>query len=154
MTNYLYRGKRIREDEWVYGTLEKCYNEYGETFYRIVGTISPNETMQAMVVNNNTIGYCIDYTGDISTSIFEGDIIQYTCDYDGLDGFSKTYTCQAIAVYNEEEKQFGFVLNEEGVPEFFNWEDIITTNDFSIVGNIWDNSELVKVRLNEYFKND
>lgn len=32
MTNYLYRGKRIREDEWVYGTLEKCYNEYGETF--------------------------------------------------------------------------------------------------------------------------
>lgn len=25
-------------------------------------------------------------------------------------------------------------------------------DDFSIVGNIWDNPEIVKVRLNEYFK--
>ena len=123
-------------------------------FYRIIGTISYNEAVHAMVINKNTISYCIDYTGDISTSIFEGDIIQYTCDYDGLDGFSKSYTCQAIAVYNEVEKQFGFILNEEGVPEFFNWEDIMVYNDFSIIGNIWDNPEIVKVRLNEYFKND
>lgn len=46
ITNYLYRGKRIRKDEWVYGTLEKCYNEYGETFYRIVGIISYNEPIR------------------------------------------------------------------------------------------------------------
>ena len=72
--------------------------------------------------------------------------------YDELNGFSKTYTCQAIAVYNEAEKQFGFLLNEEGVPEFFNWGDIMVYDDFSIVGNIWDNPEIVKVRLNEYFK--
>ena len=80
--------------------------------------------------------YCIDYTGDFKTSIFEGDIISYECDYDSLDGFSKTAYCQAIAVYNEEEKQFGFILNEEGVPEFFNWGDIITTNDFLAPGTL------------------
>ena len=154
ITNYLYKGKQIKTGEWKYGTLDIFLDDNNDLLYHIRQLDKITNAFQASTVDSKTVSKCIDYTGDFKTSIFEGDIIQYTCNYDGLDGFSKTYTCQAIAVYNEEEKQFGFVLNKEGVPEFFNWEDIITTNDFSIVGNIWDNSELVKVRLNEYFKND
>ena len=150
MTNYLYRGKQIKTGEWKYGTLDIFLDDKDDLLYHIRQLDKITNAFQASTVDSKTVSKCIDYTNDI----FEGDIIQYTCDYDGLDGFSKTYTCQAIAVYNEEEKQFGFILNEEGVPEFFNWEDIMVYNDFSIIGNIWDNPEIVKVRLNEYFKND
>lgn len=154
MDNHFYRGKRIRENEWAYGNLEECLNEYNETFYRIKKPIKLDYAFSAMVVNTKTVSKCIDYTGDFKTSIFEGDIISYECDYDSLDGFSKTAYCQAVAVYNEREKQFGFIFNVEGVPEFCNWGDIVADYDYSIVGNIWDNPELVKVRLDEYFNED
>lgn len=141
MTNYLYRGKQIKTGDWKCGTLDIFLDDKDDLLYHIRKLDNITNAFQAS-------------TGDFKTSIFEGDIISYECDYDSLDGFSKTAYCQAVAVYNEEEKQFGFILNEEGVPEFFNWGDIITTNDFSIIGNIWNNSEIVKVRLNEYFRND
>lgn len=154
MINYLYRGKQIKTGDWKCGTLDIFLDDKEGLLYHIRKLDKITNAFHASIVDSKTVSKCIDYTGDFKTSIFEGDIIQYTCDYDGLDGFSRSCTCQAIAVYNEVEKQFGFILNEEGVPEFFNWEDIMTTNDFSIIGNIWDNSELVKVRPNEYFKND
>lgn len=150
MTNYLYRGKQIKTGEWKYGTLDIFLDDKDDLLYHIRQLDKITNAFQASTVDSKTVSKCIDYTGDI----FEGDIISYECDYDELDGFSKSYTCQAIAVYNEEEKQFGFILNEEGVPEFFNWGDIMVYNDFSIIGNIWDNPEIVKVRLNKYFKND
>ena len=151
MNNYFYRGKQIKTDEWKYGTLDIFLDDKDDLLYHIRKLNKITNAFQASTVNPKTVSKCIDYTGDFKTSIFEGDIISYECDYDSLDGFSKTAYCQAIAVYNEREKQFGFIFNVEGVPEFCNWGDIVIDYDYSIVGNIWDNPELVKVRLGEYF---
>lgn len=152
MNNYFYRGKHIKTGEWKYGTLDIFLDDNGALLYHIRKLDKITNAFQASKADLKTIGKCIDYTGDFRTSIFEGDIISYECDYDSLDGFSKTAYCQAIAVYNEKEKQFGFIFNVEGVPEFANWGDIMIDYDYSVVGNIWDNTELVKVRLDEYFK--
>ena len=154
MNNYFYRGKHIETSEWKCGTLDIFLDNKDDLLYHIRKLDKITNAFQASTVDPKTVSKCIDYTGDFKTSIFEGDIISYECDYDSLDGFSKTAYCQAIAVYNEREKQFGFIFNVEGVPEFCNWCDIVVDYDYSILGNIWDNPELVKVRLNEYFNED
>ena len=152
MNNYFYRGKHVKTGEWKCGTLDIFLDDKDDLLYHIRKLDKITNAFQASIVDPKTVSKCIDYTGDFKTSIFEGDIISYECDYDSLDGFSKTAYCQTIAVYNEEEKQFGFIFNVEGVPEFVNWGDIMIDYDYLVVGNIWDNPELVKVRLNEYFK--
>ena len=82
MTNYLYRGKQIKTGDWKCGTLDIFLDDKDDLLYHIRKLDNITNAFQASTVDPKTVSKCIDYTGDFKTSIFEGDIIQYVCDYD------------------------------------------------------------------------
>jgi uncharacterized phage protein (TIGR01671 family) len=130
MREYLFRGKGIDNGEWVYGDL--WCNPYGKRKVCIVSPINDQGTTGGNAVNPETVG---QYTGMLDkngTKIFEGDICNFSNRSD-IDNYG-------VVVYDADETEFGIDYGSTylGLGRHYHSRDV------EVIGNIYDNPELLK----------
>lgn len=145
MREILFRGKRLDNGEWVYGG-------YGESLYPshacIVQTHNGGAVLsgyECVEVIASTVG---QYTGLMDMNgkrIFEGDILKKLCPVFKLGQRSPAgYRMVVGSVeWSENESEPGhWVLKTRD--ELGNSAAIIFCDDFRVVGNVFDDPELLK----------
>lgn len=138
MRQIKFRGKRIDNLEWVFGDLIEnqgrffIYHSTSET------TIKDNDngyiTIEAVEIDNSTIGQFTGLTDKEGKEIYEGDILDF-----------HNMLFNSVAIYNEEESAFclkliGSKLN--GFNSIGSYQSL--GYELTILGNRWDNPELLK----------
>ena len=119
----LYRGKRVDNDEWVYGFLT-CRN-YIDVFTQKVCYDGEEEltycTVEHCQVDANTVGQYTGLTDKNGKKIFEGDIVENPR---GTQGFIEWQNAECAFLVNIGD----------------DWQ---TMDDcpYEVVGNIYDNKE-------------
>lgn len=161
MRDILFRGKKDRFNEWVYGDLELCDSRYD---YVCIKTMiqRPHSEMKEyylLSVIPDTIGQYTGLKDKNGNKIFEGDIIRYA-DLDEYeyylesksepelfdpDVFKNMWTYDEI-VYCIACSYPAFDLNRNewdvnGLAELANSEQYF----YEVIGNIYDNPELLEV---------
>lgn len=127
MREYLFRGKTIANGKWSEGNLlvtkQGC-------------CITPDTTVY-VAVDPETVGQYTGLTDKNGTKIFEGDIIDFL--------YRSGYDDYGIVQYDADETEFGFVYNSiyEGLGRHYQSKDI------EVIGNIYDNPELLGDENNE-----
>lgn len=129
-SRYLYRGKRIDNDEWVHG-LPSC-NEDGE-----IGEIEvwDGEDITFYPVDPSTICQCTGIKDKNGRLIFENDILSGHIDVE----FPEDETRKRV-VWHEN----GWCTNEPGCDDYEELDDFDSEN-FEVIGNKIDNPELLEV---------
>lgn len=129
MREILFRGKRVDNGEWA----ESPY---------------PYGTMSGGVVQHDFISQTVgQYTGALDCyekKIYEGDILRYITDYDGVDGVTRTIDTRAVVVWDPDV--LGFACKEIGDDsgDLYSWLEMRENPDIEIIGNIYDNPELIE----------
>lgn len=128
MREILFRGKRVDNDAWVEGLLIIIWGQYH--------IIQPNDENTAYPIIFKTVGQYTGMTDKNGTKIFEGDIIDFLYRSDGDD--------YVIVQYDVDETEFGFVHNliYDGLGRHY------CSRDIEVIGNIYDNPELMKGEKN------
>lgn len=142
---YLFRGKRKDNGEWVEGDLM----QWGDEIMRIC-VDTGNDEKTATTVIPETVGRCTGLKDKNGKLIFEGDILK-GLSYPFLsDG---EYNYYAIVVWFENSPAFGTctVKNPQakvrGISDGdTNYMDDWNSNDWEVIGNIHDNKELLEVQ--------
>lgn len=137
-SRYLYRGKRIDNGEWVEGHLitdEKDDLKYFIGY--VLGTDedgSPHD-LDAVQVDPSTICQCIGLKDKNGKLIWENDIMEAHIDEDFPEDVSR---------FKVEWNGKGWIENHpDGVDR--EYLDDFDTEHFKVVGNIFDNPELLEV---------
>lgn len=133
-----FRGKMVPEQVWIYGTLlripaplvclekkeeDKYYIQFADPNY-IPDWNMPYRMVQGQV-DNNTIGQFTGLHDKNNIKIYEGDIVKY----ENMTG--------KIMFLNGSFVMSDFEENEE-------WELGIINEEIEVVGNIYDNPELLE----------
>lgn len=131
MCEILFRGKRKDNGEWTYGYY--CPKPYSH--FPCEATIFPSETIDrdwhGERVDPSTVGQFTGLEDKLGTKIFEGDIVRY-----GQRG---------AVEYNSGSAQFTLNFTDSTYEGF----DNIPFCDCEVLGNIYDNPELLEVSGNE-----
>ena len=130
MREILFRGKRVDNGEWVYGLLCRVGNTYAN--------IRRMDTKVLYSVLTNTIGQFTGLTDKNGRKIFEGDILKIypDCDYCEDYSISTVYSYNGVLCVDYRGDDF-----DSTALGFIN--DVNDDADFEIIGNIYDNPELV-----------
>lgn len=132
-----FRGKRIDNGEWVYGSLAETH---GELFIGIsTDPDNPVYMMDWHEVDTDTVGQFTGLLDKNGKEIYEGDIVRY----------QDTMGYHFIGLIGFDEGRFGFVnkrgigtLNKDGVYSD-GYCTVPYTIDYEVIGNIHDNPELL-----------
>lgn len=131
MREILFRGKRVDNGEWTYGYY--CPKPYSH--FPCEATIFPSETIDrdwhGERVDPDTVGRFTGLTDRNGVKIFEGDIVLHKGEC-GLVGYSYDY--------GMFEVDFDYC--------FASFIDISASNR-EVIGNIYDNPELLEVSNDE-----
>lgn len=133
MREILFRGKRKDNGEWVYGNYAVTDNNEKQHF------IFQNKAFE-FEVDPETVGQYTGITDDNEKKIFEGDILGVTNDDPDYDYITKVYLdCDTLCVDVQGQDydctSIGFAIEI--------WDD--ECDQVEIIGNIYDNPELLKV---------
>ena len=125
----LFRGKRADNGEWIYGYL------IGNNV--IVGEVVDFDddyfnTQFWYKVDPETVGQFTGMEDSLTFQIFEGDIVRHT-----RSSVWGTESSVHEVSFDTELMQFGL----ENSNELFNFQ---FSNEFEVIGNIYDNPELLK----------
>lgn len=133
MREILFRGRSFITHEWIYGDLF----QHGEQ--RFIMAEGKNTEVEP-----ETVGPFTGVLDCYKKKIYEGDILRYTTDYDGLDGFTRTIDTRAVVVWDPDV--LGFACKEIGDEsgDLYSWLEMRENPDIEIVGNIYDNPELIE----------
>ena len=134
----LFRGKRIDNNEWVYGNLlQSEKNTHGETICHIVTRFAFDNNCRQYEVDPETVGQYIGLKDKSGKRIFEGDFIKCS---GGLR--LEFYPDSGVVVYNVDSFSMR-AKTESGDPWHFsiNFSD---GTEIEILGHIHENSELLK----------
>lgn len=128
----LFRGKRTDNGEWVEG----YYASIGEYHYILTGRLElvPYLGFEHFLVNPETIGRFSGLTDRNGVKIFEGDIVHvkaHSCSFTGC------------VIYWSEEARF-VCKTKHGMHYA-----MCNKFEFEIIGNIYDNPELLEVSGND-----
>ena len=138
MREILFRGKRLDNGEWVAGHLLK----YKDGSARMVSSntdifcYEKDESIIQTVahrVDPETVGQCTGFGDKNGNKIFEGDIVSI-CN-------SKTFFF--IVYWNHAVKSFILKSTVNGVSGI-DCNVLDSTQDIEVIGNIYDNPELIK----------
>ena len=147
----LFRGKRVDNGEWVYGKgLQQCKDELGNEIVSIFTDVVKSEkyikkegryTLYYAPVKAETLGQYTGLKDKNGKEIYEGDILRLT-------GSTSNLTVEVV--YNEEDTSFILKLtsiNEVGARTLGSWLSL--GYECAIIGNVYDNPELMKGDSNE-----
>jgi uncharacterized phage protein (TIGR01671 family) len=143
MREILFRGKVIESDcreggEWVYGYFVYCADEYGDPVKDRIAEIieldadriylGEYSSFDVYKVDPETVGQWTGLVDKNGVKIFEGDIVKCSITYD-------------IGCYPHSETEIKVVVYRGGS---FNPLNGCERNSIEVIGNQWDNPELVK----------
>ena len=137
MREILFRGKRIDNDEWIYGSfcMDACEQLGGlcgvDGFIRLYDLT--DSKMQMFEVDRETVGQFTGLTDKNGTRIFEGDICRNT----------KTGEIISVAWHGT---MAGFVWSKrKEKSHLFDFGELFRAYDkYEVIGNIHDNPELLE----------
>lgn len=140
MREILFRGKRIDNGEWLFGDLRHIF--HGEYRAHIVDNSNGlNNGVCGLEVDPDTVGQFTGLTDKNGMKIFEGDIIKHTQVYlhgtvesIGYVKWSTAYACWLAGGYTN------------GRADMFLGDQ---SYKLEVLGNIYDNPELMEVSGNE-----
>ena len=142
----LFRGKRPDNGEWFYGDLSHHLD--GTPFIRYWMGTPGNKTYRSIEVSLDTVGQYTGLKDRTDRRIFEGDIIESQSAYVDLRGNETGRMC--VTRYKIEWYKSGWVEHKvfdfrgRFIPVRRGLNDRICNNFRSVVGNIYDNPELMK----------
>lgn len=128
MREILFHGKRLSDGKWVEGDFEHFFTAAGIHCYVGKWGERPNE------VDPDTVGEFSGKHDKNNRRIFEGDIV------DGL--FRDTTPLRAVCAF--KDGAFGLAWTHGGVDHFSAFTSICNV-EYEVVGNIYDNPELLEV---------
>lgn len=135
MREILFRGKRVGNGEWIYGSYVQ---QYGATMIYLPDGVDSEHGFDNHHVDPATVGQFTGLTNENGVKIFEGDILESVEDYDDKFGYPATNYFYSVVIWDEENFCWAFKTGEY-VQAFNDWDW-----DNSIkVGNIHDNPELL-----------
>jgi len=142
MRDILFRGKRIDNGEWIQGHYGGYTLMSGVTINAI--SVPYKNSIGGSLcydVDSTTVGQYTGLTDKNSKKIFEGDIIKIVPDYDYSDDYSisKVYSYNGIFCVDYHGDDF-----DSTALGFLN--DYLPDGDFEVIGNIYDNPELLEVK--------
>lgn len=124
MREILFRGKDILTGEWLYGDLIQSANEEDAKF------IVPFTETNTRGIISETIGQFTGLCDKNGKKIFEGDIVK-----------AVGSTLTAVVQYFPEEGAFMLYCKER---HFVDYLGTIEMSKIEIIGNVFDNPELLK----------
>ena len=143
MKEIICSGKRIKDGKWIEGFYVKFYSNGEAEENHMIFTINEAEkSSQPYNVDPETVCRCTGLTDKNGRKIFEGDIVKQfaDCNESGKD----LYYFYQIR-WNKEYCAFdGYEIYTK---ETFLFPDL---EDIEVVGNIYDNPELLKGVQNDY----
>lgn len=122
MREILFKGKRVDNGEWTEGYLFKSWNKV----FLLWGMTGDCPNMEEVIPE--TVGQYTGLTDKNGKKIFEGDIL--------LKGFEKV-----LVKWNVNQCRWGIYSNNYEICGF----NESTQGYFEVIGNIYDNSELLEV---------
>lgn len=130
MREILFRGESLRTEKWIQGYLFRCW----ECAYIAWGMGNDNADMKE--VDPETVCQYTGLTDKNGRKIFEGDIVK-TSQYGVDDGNGHNYA--GFATFSVEFSDGSFCLKNK-------WRrfNLRPQRDFEVIGNIFDNPELVE----------
>jgi uncharacterized phage protein (TIGR01671 family) len=139
MREIKFRGKRVENGAWVYG---QYFNVKRQGFYVGIGHyILPENSVFANKVNPKTIGQYTGLKDKNGQEIYEGDIVELTNTYKGMNTKSIVeidfIDFTFAGKWAEEYSPSGYMYNPLGSYNF----PIVT---IEVIGNIYENPELLK----------
>lgn len=123
MREILFKAKRIDNGEWVEGYLHKCENEF----------VISNEDGLGQFVDENTICQFTGLTDKNDNKIWENDIVGLYSEY------HQEYYCGQV-----EYGAFNCSCCDGVYGWHFGDEDIRKYKNYEVLGNIFDNPELLE----------
>lgn len=130
MREILFRGKRIDSGEWVEG----YYVPMGEYHYILTGRLElvPYLGFEYFLVNSDTVGRFTGLTDKNGVKIFVGDIVKYNGDPGHVE-------------FDKENAEFLIFFKTWSA----GFDSIYCDRNAEVIGNIYDNPELLEVSGNE-----
>lgn len=122
MREILFKGKRVDNGEWTEGYLFKSWNKV----FLLWGMTGDSPNMEEVIPE--TVGQYTGLCDKNGKKIFEGDIL--------LKGFEKV-----LVKWNANQCRWGIYSNNYEICGF----NESTQGYFEVIGNIYDNSELLEV---------
>ena len=129
MREILFRGKRLDNGEWVFGSLIQMDSEGSQSFIFPFHKYASSLTWFMVAVDPATVGRYTGLCDDKERKVFEGDIV----DVRGRFKSEMRYVC----------RNTGFLIKDN----YGNWEwlyDVLASMHCEIIGNIHDTPDLVK----------
>ena len=123
MKEILFKGKRVDNGEWTEGYFFKSWDKV----FLLWGMTGDSPNMEEVIPE--TVGQYTGLTDKNGKKIFEGDIL--------LKGFEKV-----LVKWNANQCRWGIYSNNYEICGF----NESTQGYFEVIGNIYDNSELLEVK--------
>lgn len=139
MREILFRAKAINRDpyksyrtnykngDWVNGLITQ---QYDERFKKLPAEMTNTDGVSGIDVDYKTIGQYTGLTDKNDTKIFEGDIVRYN------DTIHEVIFCTING-----SAFFGITMPDRG--EIWNFDGITCANKMEVIGNIYDDPELL-----------
>lgn len=151
MRESCFRGKRIPHGEWVNGFYGKIVDYFAEKERDFIQTQRLNVNGSEKLMGNTSLSWFEvdpDTVGEFSGKrdkndrrIFEGDIGRYR-QTDGAKRNGTSILCTGKVIYNTETASYAVESRDEAGCRYF---DYFPIKDFEVIGNIYDNPELLEV---------
>lgn len=125
----LFRGKRMDNGEWVEG----YYSPVNIPITGNMGHFINVGGYRAVEIDPETVSQFTGLTDRNGTKIFEGDIIKYFDDWIGKIEYDSDSALFVVSFVDGDDDNFGRV----------------SCGDCEVIGNIYDNPELLEVSGNE-----
>lgn len=128
---YLYRAKRTDNGEWVEGLITIMWSQ--------LHIINPNDENTAYPIDPSTICQCTGRRDENKKLIFEHDIVGFLDCTSTESGYSE-HGCAGEVLWDDETLSFQVTgrLSAESY-------EVLSGNDCKVLGNIFDNPELLEV---------
>ena len=136
MREYLFRGKRVDNGEWVEGYLN--YNSARKQYY-----IMDDVNAFPIPVHKESVGQWTGVCDENGRKIFEGDIISIMFETDRVDGFPGYAWYESAAVVFSEEKCAWIVVFDDGGEEIY-LNEYDNMDDVRIIATVFENVDLLE----------